>query len=279
MLLAVALLLALGLGGCSTTRLLYANADWLVYQALDNRFGVRPDQEDWIRASIDSLHGRHRVTELPAYRESIEELSVRFADGLDAADLVWLDRRFERHRRALVELAVPQLARFLADLDKDQLARFVEVSGEDIDDAAEPLAWSRARRQAHRFDTFVDRIEVWTGELSVSQLRELRVEVAALSDIRREWIDHRRQRLRTLADLLRSDPDRASIATALYHWWGNTDQGYRPTFAAQVKLLKEQIFNLVLRLDSRLTRRQREHVLDRLQGYISNIDIVVAARE
>ena len=164
------LLLLLGLTACSGTRLLYQNLDWLAFEAMDDRFEIRPDQEDWVKASLDNLHGWHRVTQLPAYRLTLDELAVRFGDGLDAGDLAWLDRQVERHRRTLVDLVVPELARFLADLDQEQLARYTEASRETIDEAAEQLEWSPRKRQAYRLETFVDRIERWTGELSRDQL-------------------------------------------------------------------------------------------------------------
>ena len=274
----VVLLLALGLGACSSTRLLYQNLDWLAFEAMDARFDIRADQEDWVKASLSDLHSWHRVTQLPAYRQTLGELSVRFADGIDARDLTWLDARVEQHRRTLVDLVVPELARFLADLDDQQLARYTEASREAIDEAAEQLEWSPQRRRTYRVETFVDRIEPWTGDLSTTQLRALERDVLALPDIRREWIQQRRERLRALTELLSTRPGQAAIEDALYHWWDDLDTGYPPDYVAQRRLLKEQMFGLLIRLDATLTQAQRAHVRDRLQDYVSTIDVVVASR-
>jgi len=275
---AVVLLLLIGLGACSSTRLLYQNLDWLAFEAMDDRFEIRSDQEDWVKTSLRELHSWHRVTQLPAYRLTLDELAVRFADGLDADDLVWLDKRVEQHRRTLVSLVVPELSRFLADLDEEQLARYAEASEEAIDEAAEQLEWSPSKRQAYRLETFLDRIEPWTGELSNPQLRSLQQDVLALSDIRREWIEQRRERLDALTELLSSRPGKETIEAALHEWWGDLDASYPPDYVAQRHLLKEQMFGLLVRLDSTLTQEQRAHVIDRLEGYVSTIDIVVASR-
>jgi hypothetical protein len=272
------LLLLLGLAACSSTRLLYQNLDWLAFEAMDDRFEIRSDQEDWVKASLSNLHSWHRVNQLPAYRMTLSELQVRFADGLDAEDLAWLDESVEQHRRALVELVVPELSRFLADLDDAQLAHYAEASQASIDEAAEPLEWSQHERQTYRFETFVDRIEPWTGALSTSQLRLLEQDVLSLSEIRRDWIERRRERLRALTELLSTRPGQEIIEAALYDWWGDLDASYPPDYVAQRRQLKEQVFGLLVRLDTTLTQEQRAHVSDRLEGYLSTIDIVVASR-
>ena len=274
----VIVLLLLGLGACSSTRIFYENLDWLAYEAMDDRFAIRSDQEDWVKASLDDLHGMHRMTQLPAYRQTLEGLAIRVAGGLDARDLIWLDSRVEQHRRTLVDLVVPELARFLADLDDTQLARYVEASTEAIDEAAEPLGWSAEKRRAHRLDTYVDRIEAWTGELSTAQLKALELDVASIADIREEWIAQRRKRLDALASLLATRPGADAIETELRGLWGDLDAGYPAGYAARRRALKQQIFELVMRLDAGLTPQQRAHVRGRLEDYIKDIDIVVVSR-
>jgi len=275
---AVVLLLLLGLVACSATRLAYQNLDWLTFEAMDDRFDIRSDQEGWVKASLSNLHSWHRVTQLPAYRRTLDELAVRFADGLDAEDLAWLDEEVEQHRRSLVDLVVPELARFLADLDDEQLERFTAASQESIDEAAEQLEWSPRKRQEYRFEAFVDRIEPWTGDLSTEQLRLLERDVAALSDIRREWIEQRRERLRVFTGLLSTQPGQQAIEAALYAWWSDLDASYPPDYVVQRSLLKQQMFGFLIRLDAELTPQQRTHVSDRLEAYVSTIDIVVASR-
>lgn len=275
---AVVFVLLLGLAACSSTRLLYQNLDWLAFEAMDDRFEIRSDQEDWVKASLRTLHSGHRVTQLPAYRLTLDELLGRFSDGLDPEDLTWLDTQVERHRRTLVDLVIPELARFLADLDDEQLARYVAASREAIDEAAEQLEWSPRKRQAYRLETFVDRIEPWTGDLSTGQLRSLEQDVAALPDIRREWIQQRRGRLRALTGLLSTRPGQEAIQAALYARWSDLDASYPPAYVVQRRQLKQQMFALLTRLDASLTPEQRRHVSDRLEGYVSTIDIVVASR-
>lgn len=275
---AIVLLLSFWLVACSSTRLVYQNLDWLAFEVIDDRFEIRSDQEVWVKASLNDLHDWHRMTHLPAYRQTLNELSLRVADGLDADDLAWLDGRIEYHRRTLVDLVVPKLARFLADLDETQLAHYTRESNAVIDEAADQLNWSPSKRQAHRLDTFVDRIEPWTGELSTSQLRTLEKDVAALMDIRRQWIAQRRKRLSALLALLARRPGQAAIESALYQWWSDLDASYPPSYALQRRQLKEQTFALLIRLDARLTKEQRQHLRDRLEDYVSTIDIVVASR-
>jgi hypothetical protein len=73
-------------------------------------------------------------------------------------------------------------------------------------------------------------------------------------------------------------PGQEIIEAALYDWWGDLDASYPPDYVAQRRQLKEQVFGLLVRLDTTLTQEQRAHVSDRLEGYLSTIDIVVASR-
>ena len=270
-------LLLIGLGACNSTRLLYQNLDWLAFEAVDDRFDVRSDQEVWVKTTLDEIHRQHRLRHLPVYRETLDGLGLRYADGLDAEDLLWLDWRVEQHRRALAELVIPGLARFLADLEDDQLAHYVAAAGAAIDEAAEQLDWSPESRQAYRLETFVDRIERWTGDLTAAQIERLEDDVAALPDIRREWIEYRRQRLEALSGLLAARPGQAAIEAALNAWWLDLDAALPEAYAAGRRLLKEQVFELLVRLDRHLTPGQRRRVAERLGDYVSTIDLVLAS--
>ncbi len=270
-------LLLLGLGACNSTRLLYQNLDWLAFEAMDDRFDVRADQEGWVKATLDEIHQRHRVGHLPDYRETLGGLGLRYADGLDGEDLLWLDWRVEQHRRDLAKLVIPGLARFLADLDEEQLAHYVAAAEASIEEAAEQLGWSPQRRQAYRLETFVGRIERWTGDLTMAQIERLEADVAALPDIRREWIDYRRQRLEVLSGLLSARPGQTAIEAALHAWWLDLDAAHPEVYAAARRLLKQQVFGLLVRLDRHLTPGQRRRVAERLGDYVSTIDLVLAS--
>ena len=124
----------------------------------------------------------------------------------------------------------------------------------------------------------MDRIEPWTGDLSEAQLGGLERDVAGLADIRREWIGQRRERLRELIELLSRNPGQEVIEAALYARWNDLDTAYPPDYVAQRNRLKRQVFALLMRLDATLTPAQRRHVSERLEGYVSTIDVVVASR-
>ncbi|MEJ2576205.1 MAG: DUF6279 family lipoprotein [Gammaproteobacteria bacterium] len=268
----------LALAGCSATRLFYSHLDWLAFQALDERFGVRTDQADWVEHRLDVLHRWHRQTQLPAYRETLDALSARFADGLTATDLHWLEARIERHRRALVERIVPELAVFMADLDAAQRERYAAVTEEQLAEAAEPLALEPKARVAERLEQFVERIEPWTGDLTRAQRRGLEGDVARQPDLLAPWLDQRRQRRDALLDLLARQPEPAQIENLLFGWWRDLDRAYPPDYVIARHAARDQLFELLVRLDDRLSDEQRERVQAKLNDYRETIETVIAAR-
>jgi hypothetical protein len=231
-----------------------------------------------VKADLAALHSRHQKSQLPAYQETLKGLSQCFSDGLDDADLLWLEERMEGHRRDLVELVVPDLSLFLADLDEAQWAQYAAWSQEAIDEAAEPLQWDAPRRHAWRLQGFIDRIEAWTGELSTTQVRALEPDVAALPEMRPEWIEQRRNRREALLALLATRPTPESIEALLYGWWLDLEAGYPPSYAAQRRAAKKQMVLLLTRLDAGLASEQRARLRRRLDDYVATIDTVLASR-
>jgi hypothetical protein len=265
------------LSGCSTTRLLYNNLDWLAFEALDERFDVRADQVDWVEERLERLHDWHRRTQLPAYRATLSDLAVRFDDGLSLADLRWLESRVETHRLALVERLVPELAVFLADLDDAQIARFAEVSEEQLVEAGEPLALGPAARAAQRLDAFVERIEPWTGSLTEAQSSALAADVGRQPDLLGAWIAHRRERRDTLLAVLAQRPTAAAIETLLFGWWRDLENGYPGDYAVARRAARDALFDLLVKLDASLASAQRERVVDKLEDYRTTVETVLAA--
>ena len=274
----VACLLLSTLSACSGTRLLYNNLDWLAFEALDERFDVRADQVERVKGRLDALHEWHRTTQLPAYRQSLRELAARYADGLTAADLAWLEQRLERHRLALVERTVPELASFLADLDRAQLARYGKFWAAELEEAEEPLKLSPEQRLARRVEAFLERIEPWTGDLDGTQVDALQQDIAEMPDIRLAWLAQRQARRTAFLDLLSTRPRSDRIERRLYDWWRDLDAAYPPAYVAQRRAVRDRLYELLIALDTRLTSRQRARVLDRLHDYVSTIDTVLASR-
>jgi len=265
--------------GCSATRLLYENLDWIAYQALDERFDIRADQAEAVESRLHALHGWHRETQLPLYRQTLQATAVRFADGLDLADLHWLEQRIEQHRLALAERLIPDLAGFLADLDPEQVARYENVSAEGLAEAAEPLALEDEARTARRLDAYLERIEPWTGSLTGRQRDALTARVADQPDLRPAWLALRQARRDALLAELRRERGARPIADLLRGWWLDLETGYPRDYAVARRASLEHLYETLVDLDGRLEPGQRERVLERLADYRSAVETVLAARD
>ncbi len=264
------------LTACSTTRLLYNNLDWLSYRRLDAQFAIRADQQAWIQDQIAELHGWHRATQLPAYRETLDALLRRYGDGLQPADYRWFMGRLDAHRQAFLERVIPVLALFLADLDADQLAHYATVAAADLEEMAAPLSMAADRRIAERLELFRARIEPWTGKLATTQVAALRSDLHGYPDWLAAWVELRQTRTRAFVAFLGTRPSAAAIESLL-RWWFNFEQSAPPDYV-QVRIAAwQRTGEILLQLDERLDATQRGQVLKQLRRYIADIDALTAA--
>ena len=62
---------------CSTVKLGYNNADWILPYMIDDYFDLNSEQESFVKEKIESHLDWHRNTELPRYSRFIEEATQK----------------------------------------------------------------------------------------------------------------------------------------------------------------------------------------------------------
>lgn len=263
-----AILVLLVLPGC-TLSWLYEHADWLVTRQIDGWVDLTATQREWLHGSFGRHWRWHREQALPQWAGALQGARDRLADGLDAADLRWIEAAVVKHSRALARRVLPDVARLLADLGPDQVDRVAAKLDEGATKAREELAKPDAERVQRRADAMVELLEDLVGDLDDAQEALARRLSSALPLEDRDRETRIAERRAALVALLRGD--RAKLAARLRTWFIEDPVG--PSDAWQ-----EGARRMALELDAALTPRQRLTALGRLDRLITDLKQLAARR-
>ena len=263
----VALLVALLLAGCSSTRLAYENADVALRWRATSFLDVHGRQSDELDAHIATFLAWHRRHALPKYAILAKEAATRIEQGPSRSDLVWGYDVFLDQVRESVRAAATEVAGLLDALSPEQIAHLEERIAEDNRRFAEENldGTPRERREARR-QRNVERLEVWLGTLTEAQLDRVKrySERVPLDDDLRDR--DRRQRQARLLAMVRTHESRRKLADWAAGWDRNRDSAYEATYRRHV----DEFLDMLADISRELTPEQRRHWAERLRGLASD---------
>jgi hypothetical protein len=173
--LALALLGALLLGACSTTRLAYNQAHTLLYWWLDGYMDFSAEQSTQARQDIDAFLAWHRSTELPTYARQLQQWQALAEQDISPAQAC---AQFELVRAAVQrasERGLEPLTRLAQQLSRPQVAHLQRHH--DKGNAAFEKKFLRGSPEARlkrRVEQSISRSEMLYGRLSPAQREQVR---------------------------------------------------------------------------------------------------------
>jgi hypothetical protein len=268
-------LAALLLGGCSTARLIYENADTYLKWKAATYFDLHGEASDEMDSRIDAFMAWHRSQALPKYAALADDAARRFARGLSREDLVWgYDSAMAQAReglRAAAESIAPPLDR----LTPAQIAHFERQLAEDNRRfARDNLRGGERERRKRRTERNVERLEDWVGRLSKGQVERVAQysERAPLLEELRER-DHKRLQAELLA-MLRAREAKKRLPDAAANW----DRGRDPVYVAALEAARREYFAMALDIDRSLSAQQRSRALRKLRQWSEDFRILAKAQ-
>jgi hypothetical protein len=269
----LALAAAALLGGCSTVRFAYENADSYARWKAASYVDLHGEMADELDDRIEEFHAWHRKNELPKYVRLSQEASRRFADGLSPQDVVWgydsLRAQARESLRKAGEMAAPLLDRLSAEQVAQIERRFAEDNRQYY---RSNLRGSERERRAKRAKNMVERLEDWVGKLTpaqVERVREYAERAPALAELR----DRDRKRIqREILAVIRARSAQQKLPELLAHW----DREREPGFSAALGTWREQYVSFMVDLDRMLTPEQRARALAHLRRYAEDFEALAA---
>lgn len=260
-------LLAL-LAGCSGTRVVYNQLDWLVTWQVKKYFELDQAQEQDLRERVARQLAWHRETQLPRYAALSEDLGAAlagdpgpqyFAERFAEVQVFWVD--FMSH-------AVPDAAAVLATLSDAQVEQLFGNIEENNRELAEEYSGDTATiRREQRERAIIRSVSRLTGRLSSAQQALVRDYSGRMHDLSQDWLERRRD----WQDEFRAALDVCDNTIELERRLGpllvDPDRNDPPEYRALVEDNQQVVFEMLAALSAGLTPRQRERFRKRLLNF------------
>jgi hypothetical protein len=277
---ALALLLALLATGCSGVGLAYRQLDWTVPVYVETYMPLEPAQRQELRSHLRALLEWHCAAHLDDYAAWLREMAADIRAGrTTAADL---ERRYATLTGfwgELMEQAAPRLAELLHSTSPAQarsLAR--RLAADNADFRAEYVAADATRAREAIADGMQTRLERWLGRLQEGQTAR----VSAWAEQTRAWQAERlaaRERWQqALTDLLAEEPGPEEFRQRITTLLGEPDRLWSEAYRARFQRARQEVFELLAAVLADMGPVQREHLLERLQGWSTDLERLACAR-
>jgi hypothetical protein len=267
--LAVVVLLAVLLSGCSAVKLAYNNADDVVAWMADDYLDLHREQEEGLKPLLARFHAWHRTTQLREYARLLEVADRRLSAGLTAADVAWATGTVEERYRIVATRLSADAARVLATLSDEQVGylRRKLDEGNRKWSKEHGVAASAEEQKRLRAKRLLDRIEHWTGNLTSAQSARFTELMNELPLITEPSLQFRMRRQRQFLVLLESRQDGDAFGARLRAWLLDWDRTGAPEYAGLYARFVEGRTRLYVEGYQLLNAEQRQHVASRLRRY------------
>lgn len=271
------------IASCSSLKLGYNNADWLLVYSIDSYLDLDERQEEFLRERARELVAWHRSTQLRGYAELLDSAATRVRGSVAADDVLALQSQITERLAIVAAQAAPDLADLAATLTPAQLDHLQDRLARDM---------SKARLEAVRFANpesderlrrFVDRAETWFGTLKPDQVELVRRMLAERPIDASFWMAERERRQRATVDVLRriqaERPSRDTAAAWLRNYFVDLVQPADPSWRERLEAMRRVNAEVVAALINGATAEQRTLVQKKLRGYAEDLGTLALARQ
>jgi len=271
----IAAALLLALAGCGPLRLVYSQADLLIYRWLDGYVDFNAQQAPRAREAIGRWLAWHRTTQLADYAELLQRAAAEVQEDTSGERLCrWVDEVNARADRG-VEQALPEAAALAHQLTPEQLEHIAQRQRKAAQKLREEfLQPDPAERLERQIERATDRAEKLYGRLDAPQRDRLTQGVSASPFDAERWVAERERRQRDLLDTLRelraqpaADGADARGAALLRAWWQRVRHSPDAAYRRYAERLQSYNCELAARLHNATTPAERDTARRRLQGW------------
>lgn len=272
----LAVLMTLGLSGCSAVKLSYNNAPELLYWWLDSYLDLNETQSSKLRADLTELHAWHRQMELPLYLSTLEQLQRLAVTPASSPQICTLYDQVRPRLRALADQVEPMLVALAPTLGATQLEHLAhQFDKRNQKWRAEWLDSSATERNARRVKQLTDRAEHFYGQLEEAQLAALRASVASsIFDVNLKYRETQRRQqdmLQTLRQLQADPGPAASVKAAIHALLERAMNSPSADYRNYAALLLQEYCGVVATLHNSATPAQRLRLIETLKDYQDDV--------
>lgn len=258
--------------GCSALRLTYNQGPMLAYWWLDGYADFSAEQAPRVRAALADWFAWHRATQLTDYARALSAVRAQAVNLVTATQVCnEIDAWQQRLQRAF-DHAVPAVARQMRTMSSAQIDHLERRQAAKHDErVADYQQASATERRKAAFQRALDRAEPLYGTLDEAQ-RKLLTEALADSPFNAElWLAELQLRhaevVRSLRQWHAERADAATVQAGLRRLAAETRHSPRADYRAYARRVSHANCALMAQLHNSTTAAQRQHAIERLQGW------------
>ncbi len=165
----ITLLVFISLSTCSSIKLTYQYADWILLYKLKNYVDLTGDQKEWVETELNTLIQWHTRIELPKYILILDELKKDIQDDTIQAKWDSYRQQYRVRQTVLLEQIIGSLSDILLRISPEQLKDLRENLQEENEEEFEEKNMPVEERKEKRTERYLDNYEDWLGSLSDEQ--------------------------------------------------------------------------------------------------------------
>jgi len=259
--------LVIFMSGCAI-KFIYNQLDWLIPWYLDDFVTLDPLQEVQFEAQLEQYLTWHRQQQLPVYADFLESIAQASADGLNKEEVEQIQTRSELFADQLFTRLGPSLVELFKTLEDEQLVEMYENFAtenekyrEKFIDKKEVKQRYKRRKEMRKF------IERWTGVLDEAQQDKIIQWSQRYELMGQDFLQSRFAWQSRLKEILQQRHTGEAFDQALFELFGNRRLGRPAGFNQKLKHNQNLLKQLYLDIDQSLTSRQRQRMINKLNGY------------
>ena len=273
--LAIPVLAAVTLAGCSTIKFAYNNVDWMLINKADHYLDLPDSQRQLAEQLVAARMEVHRREELPVYVATLKEVRGMLADNLTPVELEIIKEQIPALYRRTMRDTIPGIVILLAAMDDAQVdhlqTRFEEKNREFESDFMPTSIQVRLDRRVERSTNM---FEFFIGKLRPDQVELVTHHRNAMPLTADDWLAYHQARQKVLLAMLKGRAPDEELERYLVAWWVNlADQP--PTLKHKMAINADTWSQMILALDKTLDDHQRQKLLDKLDLFIEELGELV----
>ena len=255
--------LLLWLSACSVVDMAYNNAPSFVAGEFEDAFDLNAAQSSQLDARLEQFFAWHRQEELSRYREFLEHAALAAADGITAAEFLTLRDDIWAAWERSIDRGIDSLGDLFTRLTPEQIEQYREYHRDSSEEYQDYLEKSAQQREIYRVEKNFDRLEDWFGEFDYPQKKKITQRLRQIPDIYEPWIEYREQRHRALVGAMQQGLTGQKLKAIMLDPSTDHARAFEPSREAYWRAYAEALEDI----DSWLSPRQRQHLVNRLQRY------------
>ncbi|RZQ56833.1 hypothetical protein CWI82_05995 [Pseudidiomarina tainanensis] len=269
----VVVVITLLLSACST-QFGYRFADTLIEWKLNDYVSLNSQQEQSVDQAITTLHQWHATSELPYYAQQLQTLRDKIASNtLTETDLVATYEQFFIAWQRMLNAVEPHAQEMLPQLSDEQIIELIEnLREKQREEEEELLEYSDSERSKRLIRRAEKNTRSWLGQVTKVQQRLINRWVVERLDTRELWLDYNQRWLNEFEKALQQRQQPEQFNNYLQQLFYNPEQWRSEELRSRVEHNQQLTLVLFYQLSETLTDRQRRRIVDKLDGYIEDMN-------